>query len=160
MKVAWAELQAPSVRPRVLVACGLQWAQQLSGLNSIITFGSLFFRSAGLGAGDSLSGTLVTDAAGLAGTIYLVRHIDSLGRRRLLIVGAAIMGLGWLLIGVGAITLAAPPAQQQPREGGSATGLVVVFLVCTVQVGFGIGWGAIPWVPSPRHKYQGRNPLT
>lgn len=160
MKVAWAELQAPSVRPRVLVACGLQWAQQLSGLNSIITFGSLFFRSAGLGAGDSLSGTLVTDAAGLAGTIYLVRHIDSLGRRRLLIVGAAIMGLGWLLIGVGVITLAAPPAQQQPREGGSATGLVVVFLVCTVQVGFGIGWGAIPWVPSPRHKYQGRNPLT
>lgn len=159
MKVAWAELQAPSVRPRVLVACGLQWAQQLSGLNSIITFGSLFFRSAGLGAGDSLSGTLVTDAAGLAGTIYLVRHIDSLGRRRLLIVGAAIMGLGWAAI-MGVITLAAPPAQQQPREGGSATGLVVVFLVCTVQVGFGIGWGAIPWVPSPRHKYQGRNPLT
>jgi hypothetical protein len=56
--VRWAELLAPSVRRRLCIAVGLQWAQQGSGINSIISFGGLFFRSAGLGGGDSLGGTL------------------------------------------------------------------------------------------------------
>ena len=149
-EVAWTELwESPNVRRRVLIATGLQWAQQLSGLNSIITFGSLFFRSAGLGTSDSLSGTLITDMAGLAGTVYLVQRIDSAGRRSLLIRGAAIMSLGWL--GVAVITIIFPPPLQ-PTSGndGSAysslLGLLVVALVCAVQVGFGVGWGAVPWV--------------
>ena len=146
-KVGWAELwQDPNLRRRVLIATGLQWAQQLSGLNSIITFGSLFFRSAGLGAGDSLSGTLITDAAGLAGTIYLVQRIDRAGRRSLLIRGAAIMSVGWL--GVGVISILSPPPEylSDLEDVGSVLGVIVVALVCVVQVGFGIGWGAIPWV--------------
>jgi len=157
-RVAWSELwNDVSVRRRVLIAVGLQWAQQLSGLNSIITFGSLFFRSAGLGAGDSLTGTLITDAAGLAGTIYLVCRIDTAGRRWLLIAGAAIMSVGWL--GVGLISTIYPPypppaaeaagAEGEGEGGGGAptwVGLLVVFLICVVQVGFGIGWGAVPWV--------------
>ena len=149
-EVAWAELwESSNVRRRVLIATGLQWAQQLSGLNSIITFGSLFFRSAGLGELDSLSGTLITDMAGLAGTVYLVQRIDITGRRSLLIRGAATMSLGWL--GVGAIALIFPPPADPAADDGGSTyssslGLLVVALVCTVQVGFGIGWGAVPWV--------------
>ena len=59
------------------------------------------------------------------------------------------MSLGWL--GVGVITIIFPPPVG-PTAGNDSSvyspslGLLVVVLVCAVQVGFGIGWGAVPWV--------------
>jgi sugar porter (SP) family MFS transporter len=134
----WSELLEPGMRTRVVAAVGLQWCQQLSGINSVITFGGLFFKSAGLTGENAITGTLLTDACNLAGTVVMLLLVDRRGRRSLLLLSAATMLCGWL--GVGAIGAVAG------SDISVSVGWIVVLLVCIFQFGFGLGWGAIPWL--------------
>jgi sugar porter (SP) family MFS transporter len=138
MKSRWDELLVPGMRKRVVAVVGLQWCQQLSGINSVITFGGLFFNSAGLTGENSITGTLLTDTCNLAGTVAMLLLVDKKGRRPLLLFSAGVMLVGWAGVGIVTATTGA--------DISVGIGWVVVLLVCVFQFGFGLGWGAIPWL--------------
>mmetsp|Transcript_132149 Transcript_132149/g.410663 ORF Transcript_132149/g.410663 Transcript_132149/m.410663 type:complete len:559 (-) Transcript_132149:490-2166(-) len=135
-------LKDPSLRRRLILANGLQWLQQFTGVNAILTYGPSLFKSAGVPL-DELLCAVITNCFNTTGTLVMLVLIDKFGRRFLLLLGAAassfFMGLSALLAHLIAVT----PQGQPHRE---AYGWGLLFAVCGYMASFAIGWGGVPWV--------------
>jgi len=105
---------------------------QLSGINAILYYLSDIFAAAGFNARSSGIQSIVVGATNLVATLVAMAVIDHLGRRRLLIIGAAVTAVA--LAGVAAILAAG-------RGGGLLLPLLVVFIAA-----FGLSQGAVIWV--------------
>jgi len=134
----WSDLCDSGVWQRVVAAVGLQIFQQLTGINSVVTFGDLFFKSAGLTGDKAIQGVLLTDCANLLGTMVLLSQIDKFGRRSLLLLSSAVLFIGIFAAGIIGVT--------NTGEVSATMGWVTVGVVMLFQFGFGLGWGAIAWV--------------
>jgi hypothetical protein len=83
-------LRDPDLRHRSLVACFMQLAQQLTGINGFTTLGAQFFRNAGVE--DIYLSNFLPSLTSFVGTCLQLHIIDSVGRRPLLLTGMGIMG--------------------------------------------------------------------
>jgi len=135
---SWSDLTKHGNWQRVVAACGLQVLQQFTGINAIVTFGSLFAKTAGLTGDREIYFTLLCDVSGLLGTIIIVRTIDNFGRRSLLFLSTSVMFTSITACGIIGYSFAAPYS--------NTVGWGVVVCVMLFQFGFGLGWGAIAWV--------------
>jgi SP family xylose:H+ symportor-like MFS transporter len=116
----------------VLVGLGLSIFQQLVGINAILYYAPLMFRNLGAGADSALLQTVVVGAANMLATLIAIYTVDRLGRKPLLIAGAACMavpmlGLGYLF--------------GEQAQGALALACVLVYIV-----GFAMSWGPVVWV--------------
>ena len=118
---------------------GLQIFQQLTGINIVVAFGSLFFRSAGLTGDKAILGTLLTSCGALAGIVLLLTSIDRFGRRSVLLSSSTVLFASITTAGIIGVT--APAGPMSPTLGWIMIGDMILF-----QFGFALGWGAIPWV--------------
>jgi len=139
----WSTLwMDPSIRKRVLLACGIQWMQQFTGVNALVSHGPKVYGAAGM---DEIMkpyiATFIQNGFNLAGTIILLLIIDKYGRRTLLLLGAAIMFV---------FMLAAACISQFwiGTDGGihKAAAWLLLASCCLYFIGFALAWGAIPWV--------------
>jgi len=137
----WSTLCSdPSIRKRVLVANLLQWGQQFTGVNAILSYGPTIFHSAGV-PGDPLVWAAIVNFFMLASTIATMFVIDVWGRKILLLGGGIIMSLS-----MGTAALLAKLINDNPDSPNNPTlGLGLVVAVCIYAIGFG-PWGAVPWV--------------
>lgn len=138
----WSGLLLPGIWQRVVAAVGLVFFQQFCGINSIVTFGDLFFETAGLAGQRAVVGALLCDAANLLGMLVLLFLIDRLGRRFLLQLSAAVMICGWL----GCAALNRAFANDGGGGISESMGWLMVGFVMLFELGFGLGYGAIAWV--------------
>lgn len=132
-----------SIRKRVFLACGLQWMQQLTGVNAIVGHGPKLFLQAGVPMDEHVA-FFLTQAFNLAGTIVLLLVIDKLGRRTLLLIGAVIMFV--FMIAAGFIAEFALEKDGGSGEKHEAAGWLLLIAVCIYFLGFAIAWGGIAWV--------------
>jgi len=131
-EVSWSELfSEPSLRRRVFIACWLQFAQQLTGVNAFLGyFGTL---ASGLGV-DPLVGNIAFNGGMLPGVLLGLYFLDSgVGGRRIQLLGAKAVMVPALLLGA----LAKAFAWSQ---------IMVLVMVCIFGIGFQLAWGMIPWV--------------
>jgi SP family sugar:H+ symporter-like MFS transporter len=84
-------LRNPNLRRRVVVACGLNIAQQTTGVNVFNDYGARFFKSVGLN--DPFLANVVFSGAGWLGIFTSLFLIDSRcgGRRILLLLGSVLL---------------------------------------------------------------------
>jgi sugar porter (SP) family MFS transporter len=143
----------PSIRRRVIIANMLQWGQQFTGVNAILSYGPAIFGSAGVSfTGDSeqdplIAGVLVNFCM-LLSTIAVMFVIDVWGRRVLLLLGGAVMFVSMTIAAVLAkliSDLGDVSGDESARETKKTYGLLLVVFVCIYAIGFG-PWGVIPWV--------------
>ena len=88
---------------RVLVlGIALAVLQQITGINVFLYFAPKIFESMGAGAGTAMLQTVIVGAVNMAFTVLAVVVVDRLGRKPLMLVGSAGMGIALTALGLAA----------------------------------------------------------
>jgi sugar porter (SP) family MFS transporter len=133
----WRDLLEPLARAALMVGVGLAILQQISGINTVIYYAPTIVQFTGVGS--SATAILATVGVGVinvAATVVALRLLDRVGRRPLLIGGAAVMGLA--LTALGAAFLG------KPADSGNSVIAVVALMVYVAA--FAVSLGPIFWL--------------
>lgn len=127
---------SPHLGRRTLTGCGLQMLQQLTGINFLMYYGTYFFYGANVSNPFTIS--LVMQVINAVSTLPGLLVIESWGRRNLLIIGAAGMGICQLIIAsfTSAVKDSMPVLANQ---------ILIVFVAVYVFF-FAASWGPTVWV--------------
>jgi MFS transporter, SP family, arabinose:H+ symporter len=130
-----AELFQPGFRRPLIIAVVMAILQQVTGINTVLFYGSKIFKDYMGGQTDSSAVGLnvVVGVINFLTTIIAIYTIDKLGRRPLLILSAAGMGISHALLGICFIF--------QPPPIYAILGSI---FVCVLS--FGVGMGPGVWV--------------
>jgi len=137
-KVGWGELFCkPGLRKRLFVACYLQAAQQLTGVNAFLGFQSDIYQAAGYSeeSVNNIPGgpAFIVQMVFIVGSLFGLFVVDSsFGGRKTQLMGASfLMGPALLIAAITHFVNGAP----------SITG----YMVYVFAFGFQAAWGIIPW---------------
>jgi SP family xylose:H+ symportor-like MFS transporter len=92
-QTGWRELASPSMRRLVLIGIGLAVLQQWSGINILFNYAEEVYRSAGYAVNDILFNIVITGAINLVFTLLAMLFVDRIGRRFLMLLGCASVGV-------------------------------------------------------------------
>merc|ERR1712070_449956 len=145
-EAAWGTLFSDkSILKRVIIANMLQWGQQFTGVNAILSYGPAIFHDAGVPL-DPLVASVLVNFCMLLSTIAVMFVIDVWGRRILLLLGGGVMCVSMAVAAVLAKMINDMGTGPDVDEDTKKTyGLLLVVAVCIYAIGFG-PWGVIPWV--------------
>jgi MFS transporter, SP family, galactose:H+ symporter len=134
-QVGYRALFGPTVRPALIVAVGLFFLQQLSGINAVIYYAPEIFDHAGFDSADTqVLATVGVGTVNFATTILAMFLIDRIGRRPLLILGFAGTAATMLIIALAVVNSTLVPSW-----------LVIVLLLLYIA-SFAISLGPLPHV--------------
>ncbi|GAA6020446.1 hypothetical protein JCM11491_000249 [Sporobolomyces phaffii] len=120
---------------RTWTGIGLQALQQLTGINFIFYYGTQFFKQSGIN--NPFIITIATNVVNVGATVPGIWAVDKVGRRGLLLYGAAGMAISQLIVAaVGVATSADNQAAQK----------VLIAFVCIFIAHFAATWGPLAWV--------------
>ncbi|KIJ98522.1 hypothetical protein K443DRAFT_133410 [Laccaria amethystina LaAM-08-1] len=119
----------------------LQGWQQLTGINFIFYYGTTFFKASGIS--NPFIITIIADVVNTAMTIVGVQLIDRLGRRRLLLIGAAGMCFCEFIVAIVGVTAG---NIQADGSVNLAAQCVLIAFVCVYIAFFATSWGPVGWV--------------
>lgn len=129
--VNWSALRSP-----LAISCVLAVLIHLCGINTVIDYAPMIFRSAGFDLDAALLSTFVVGVANFAFTLISFWTIDRFGRRALYLIGS--IGMGLTLLGLVAAVLA-----------DSFTGAIVLTLIVTYLFFFASCIGPVFWTLLP-----------
>jgi len=98
-KIDYKALWSRKVRPVLILGLVLAFFQQWCGINIVFNYAEEVFTSAGFGISASLLNIVATGVVNLAFTIVALRTVDRLGRRKLMLLGAAGLAITYLVLG-------------------------------------------------------------
>lgn len=127
---------SPHLGRRLLTGCVLQMLQQLSGCNFIFYYGTTFFTNAGISSPFVIA--LITNIVNVVSTVPGMILVESLGRRRLLMVGAGGMAVCQLIVATVGTTVHSTHAH--------AANLILIIFICFDLFFFAASWGPVVWV--------------
>jgi SP family xylose:H+ symportor-like MFS transporter len=130
--VRFRDLLEPRLVKILIVGVTLAVLQQWSGINSIFNYAEEIYKSAGYGISDIMFNIVITGAINFVFTLLAIGTVDRFGRRGLMLIGCAGIGLSHVLIGI------AYAAQMK----GLA---VLVFTLCALGC-YGMSLAPITWV--------------
>ncbi|CAF3706369.1 unnamed protein product [Rotaria sordida] len=120
---------------RTLVGIFLQAWQQLAGINFILYYGTSFFHSSGIQQPFLI--TILTNVINVSMTIPGMLLIDTLGRRKILIIGAAgMLVCEYIIAIIGTIV----------GQSNEAAQTALITFVCIYIAFFASTWGPATWV--------------
>eukprot|EP01031_Cornospumella_fuschlensis_P024742 gene24742-29898_t len=138
---AYNDLIFHAVELRVLVMCSimLQIAQQLSGINVVFYYSTMFLGGSGGGL-SALVGTICIGVVNVLATVLALKLMDNTPRRLLLLSSS----LGMIVSMIG-ITITLTPSITPYLPANITAYLTLACLLCYV-VSFAVGLGPIPWL--------------
>jgi sugar porter (SP) family MFS transporter len=134
-KGSWGELFSRRVRRPLFLGIALAVLQQITGINVFLYFGATIFKhmSASTGVDAGLLQQIVINGACVLFTVIAIATVDRWGRKPLMLLGAAGMGISLVAMGIMAQCLADP--------GGGMLGFILLYIAC-----FGLSVGPVTWV--------------
>lgn len=129
----FSDVFVPRMKPLLIIGIALAFFQQATGINVIMYYAPIIFQKTGAAADTALLQTIAIGAVNLAFTLVAIRFIDRMGRKPLLLLGSAAMG-------VSLFTLAAAFFL------GQATGWWVLLLILVYIASFAASLGPVVWV--------------
>lgn len=120
---------------RVCSGMALQAWQQLTGINFIFYFGTIFFENAGIS--NSFLITVATGIVNVFMTLPGMWGVERFGRRRLLLVGAVGMTVCEFIVAITGVSVA---------ESNIAGQRVLIAFVCIYIAFFASTWGPVAWI--------------
>lgn len=134
----WGELFSRRLRVPLTIGIALAVLQQVTGINVFLYFGATIFKnlSAETGVDAGLLTQIIINGSCVVFTVVAIVTVDKWGRRPLMLLGSAGMGVSLLAMGVMAQTLADPAATSQ---------WMMVFIILYIAC-FGLSVGPVTWV--------------
>ncbi|GAA0159214.1 hypothetical protein Leryth_014352 [Lithospermum erythrorhizon] len=143
----WRNLGQRKYRPQLVMAVLIPAFQQLTGMNIIMFYAPVLFRTVGFGSNASLFSALITGIVNMFATFVSIYGIDRWGRRALLIQG----GIQMLLFqaAVGGLIASRFGISGNVTIIPSWFAIVMVVCICCFVAGFAWSWGPLGWlIPS------------
>jgi len=106
--------------------------QQVTGINVFLYFGTEIFKKMGSGTNAALLQTVIVGAVNLTFTVIAIWTVDKLGRRPLMMIGSAGMGVSLAAMGIAAYA--------------QATGLWMLLFILGYIACFALSVGPVTWV--------------
>lgn len=116
----------------IVVGVLLSVFQQFVGINAVLYYAPLMFKNIGSGTDTALLQTVIVGAANVVFTLVATFTVDRWGRKPLLILGAIVMAVAMLALGV---------LFQQKQEG-----TLLLYAAILYIAGFALSWGPVVWV--------------
>lgn len=142
----WANILRPKYRAQLTMAIMIPFFQQLTGINVIMFYAPVLFKTIGFGSDTSLISAVITGLVNVFATLVSVFTVDKFGRRKLFLQGGSQMLVCQIIVG----TLIAINLGTSGEGNFSKTyaGFLVAF-ICLYVAGFAWSWGPLGWlVPS------------
>lgn len=127
------QLFHPELRPVLLAGVVLAVLQQITGINVVLYYAPEIFKSAGLKATQAIDQTIAVGVVNLAFTLVAIWLVDHVGRKPLLLIASAGMGLSLAFLGRAFVIEA-------------FEGPVVLLSVLCYVASFAIAMGPVVWV--------------
>ncbi|MGI4820051.1 MAG: sugar porter family MFS transporter [Janthinobacterium lividum] len=128
-----ASLRQPRLRRPLRIAVVLAVLQQITGINTILYYGSIIFTEhSGQSASSAIGANALIGGINFAGTIVALFIIDRVGRKPLLLFAS-----GGMALALGALVV----ALQLHAPGPWLLGLIMLYVAC-----FAVGLGPGVWV--------------
>lgn len=136
-KAPWHFLFSKKVRPVVIIGAGLAILQQVTGINTILYYAPTIFSMSGLASSaDAIFKSISIGAIFVLFTVAALPLIDSVGRRKLLLIGLLGMAMGLLIMAIGLHQQHPSASMQNVLEVG-----VLLYIAC-----FAVSLGPVMWL--------------
>lgn len=126
------QLFIPGMRIVLVIGVVLAVLQQVTGINVFLYFGTEIFKKMGAGTNAALLQTIIVGAVNLTFTVIAIRTVDRIGRRPLMIIGSAGMGVCLIAMGLSAYL--------------QTTGLWMLLFILGYIACFALSVGPVTWV--------------
>ncbi|KAL2253235.1 sugar carrier protein C [Sesamum indicum] len=143
----WRNLLQKKYRPHLTMAIAIPFFQQLTGINVIMFYAPVLFKTIGFGSDNALMSAVITGGVNVIATIVSIYGVDKWGRRFLFIEGGIQMLICQVVV---AICIGVKfGVNGDPGELPRWYAIVVVLFICIYVAGFAWSWGPLGWlVPS------------
>lgn len=126
------QLLQPGMKIVLVIGIVLAVLQQVTGINVFLYFGTEIFKKMGSETNAALLQTIVVGAVNLTFTVIAILTVDRLGRKPLMMIGSAGMGICLLAMGLAAY--------------GQTTGLWILVFILGYIACFALSVGPVTWV--------------
>ncbi|XAR53678.1 hypothetical protein NMG60_11022323 [Bertholletia excelsa] len=143
----WRNILQRKYRPQLTMAIMIPFFQQLTGINVIMFYAPVLFKTIGFGSTSALMSAVITGGVNVVATMVSIYGVDKWGRRFLFLEGGAQMLICQII--VAACIGAKFGINGQPGDLPKWYAIVVVLFICIYVAGFAWSWGPLGWlVPS------------
>lgn len=143
----WRNLLQAKYRPQLVMAILIPFFQQVTGINVIMFYAPVLFKTIGFGGDASLMSAVITGGVNVIATFVSIFSVDKVGRRFLFLQGGIQMFLCQIAVAIciGIKFGTSGNADHLPKWYA----IVVVLFICIYVSGFAWSWGPLGWlVPS------------
>ncbi|KAK9089495.1 hypothetical protein Scep_028577 [Stephania cephalantha] len=146
VKHPWANIWKRKYRPQLVFAVLFPFFQQLTGMNVVMFYAPVLFKTLGFGDNASLLSSVITGTVNSIATFVSIAAVDKVGRKALLIEGGLQMGIFQVFIGS---IIWKKFGFDGVAAIDSLSAKLVVIGICSFVVAFAWSWGPLGWlVPS------------
>ena len=131
-RASWRDLFSAGTRRLLWIGMALAALQQWSGINVLFNYAEEIYRSAGFGISGVMFNIVITGAINLVFTLVAMSFVDRVGRRKLMLLGCA---------GVGLSHLGASLAYHAGLHGGAVLALTLAAIAC-----YSMSLAPVTWV--------------
>ncbi|XP_022151700.1 sugar transport protein 12-like [Momordica charantia] len=143
----WRNLRERQNRPQLVMSVLIPFFQQLTGINVVMFYAPVLFKTIGFGDNASLLSSVITGGINVLATFVSMYGTDKWGRRILFLLGGTIMFVFQVLVAV-FIAWKFGVSGEVAYLPKWYAGVVVLFICIYVQA-FAWSWGPLGWlVPS------------
>ncbi|KAK4491688.1 hypothetical protein RD792_002454 [Penstemon davidsonii] len=143
----WRNLLQRKYRPQLTMAIAIPICQQFTGINVIMFYAPVLFKTIGFASDASLMSAVITGVFNVAATCVSIYGVDKWGRRFLFLEGGIQMLICQVVVAIciGAKFGVSGAQVDLPKWYA----IVVVVFICAYVSGFAWSWGPLGWlVPS------------
>jgi len=146
MAQSWRIMLKRRYLPQFITTLLIPLFQQLTGINAIMFYVPVLFRSLGKGAESALLNTVIVGAVNVVATLVAIFTVDRLGRIFWFIEGGLQMLVSMI---VTAVVLAVEFSKYTDGVLPTGTAIGVLVVICVFVAAFAWSWGPLGWlVPS------------
>lgn len=142
----WKNITQPKYKPQLTFCILIPFFQQLTGINVVMFYAPVLFKTLGFGSEASLMSSVITGGVNMVATFVSIFTVDKLGRRLLFLEGGIQMFICQIATGV-MIAMKFGVSGEGSFTSGEAN--LLLFFICAYVAAFAWSWGPLGWlVPS------------